>query len=102
MNKRDITQEIIDGIKDIKAGNFKAYKFEVINDAKKVRTELKMSQDSFARYMGISKRTLQAWEIGARKPSGPALSLLRIAAKHPEAFRDISSTRKEIHRSAIR
>jgi len=29
--------------------------------------------------MGVSLRTIQDWEQGRRKPSGPALALLRIA-----------------------
>jgi putative transcriptional regulator len=54
-----------------------------------IRQELHLSQSVFAAYMGISLRTLQEWEQGRRKPSGPATVLLRIAQKHPEAFVDL-------------
>ncbi|HUX78686.1 MAG TPA: helix-turn-helix domain-containing protein [Alphaproteobacteria bacterium] len=54
-----------------------------------IRKELHLSQSTFATYMGISLRTLQEWEQGRRKPSGPATVLLRIAQKHPEAFVDL-------------
>ena len=50
-----------------------------------VRARLGMSQTEFARALGISLDTLQNWEQGRRKPTGPAKVLLRVAAKHPEA-----------------
>lgn len=50
-----------------------------------VRSRLGLSQTQFARAFGISLDTLQNWEQGRRKPTGPAKMLLRVAAKHPEA-----------------
>ncbi|HCW88866.1 MAG TPA: transcriptional regulator, partial [Marinobacter sp.] len=35
----------------------------------------------------ISPRTLQEWEQGRRKPSGPAKALIEIAFRHPEVIR---------------
>ena len=49
-----------------------------------IRTRLGLNQAQFARAIGISQDTLQNWEQGRRKPSGPAKILLRVAAKHPE------------------
>ena len=54
-----------------------------------IRDELHLSQLAFSSLMGISVRTLQEWEQGRRKPRGSAISLLRIAHKHPEAFIDL-------------
>jgi len=51
-----------------------------------VRAKLGFSQAQFARAFGISIDTLQNWEQGRRRPSGPAKVLLRLAAKHPEAI----------------
>jgi putative transcriptional regulator len=48
------------------------------------RRKLGLSQDGFARLLGISVRTLQHWEQGRRKPVGAARVLLRIAARHPD------------------
>jgi putative transcriptional regulator len=31
-------------------------------------------------------KTLRNWEQGRREPSGPAMRLLQIAAKHPEVL----------------
>jgi putative transcriptional regulator len=49
-----------------------------------IRTRLGLSQVQFARAIGISLDTLQNWEQGRRKPTGPAKVLLKVAARHPE------------------
>jgi putative transcriptional regulator len=49
------------------------------------RQKLGLSQNRFARLLGISVRTLHHWEQGTRTPSGAARVLLRVAARHPEA-----------------
>lgn len=51
-----------------------------------VRARLGLSQSQFARALGISLNTLQNWEQGRRRPTGPAKVLLKVAAKHPEAI----------------
>ena len=45
-----------------------------------------LSQERFARLLGVSKRTLQEWEQGRKRPSGAARVLLRIAARQPEVL----------------
>lgn len=47
-----------------------------------------LSQAEFAQLLGVSKRTIQEWEQGRKRPSGAAKMLLKIAAKHPEVLRD--------------
>ncbi len=86
MKKRDIGKEILEGIKAIKRGEGKRFKIEVSTDVKETREYLHLSQSAFATLMGVSIRTLQDWEQGRRKPSGPASALLRIANRHPEAL----------------
>ena len=54
-------------------------------DVKAVRTSLGASQTEFALMIGVSVATLQNWEQGRRTPDGPALALLRVAAKNPKA-----------------
>jgi len=51
-----------------------------------IRTRRRLSQAQFANLLAISVKTLQSWEQGARKPSGPTLRLLQIFDQ-PEAFR---------------
>jgi len=86
MKKRDVGSEILEGIKAIKRGTGKRFKVEVPADVKKTRERLHLSQSAFAALMGVSIRTLQDWEQGRRKPSGPASALLLIANRHPEAL----------------
>jgi putative transcriptional regulator len=47
-----------------------------------------LTQDQFARALGISVHTLRNWEQGRRTPDGPALALLRVAARHPRVLRE--------------
>lgn len=47
-----------------------------------------LSQETFALALGISVHTLRNWEQGRRMPEGPALALLRIAARHPRVLRE--------------
>ena len=55
------------------------------DDIKTLREDkLNLSQQQFAELLGISKRTLQEWEQGRSKPSGPARSLLKVASEYPE------------------
>jgi len=94
MNDRNIGQEILDGIKEIKRFKkgeikLKARKLNEPSPAKTIRKRLKLSQSAFASLMGVSPRTIQDWEQGRRTPQGPAKSLLRIAEQHPEVFIEI-------------
>jgi len=54
-------------------------------DVKATRSSLNMSQTEFASAFGISVSTLRYWERGDRKPQGPALVLLNVVAKEPQA-----------------
>ena len=45
-----------------------------------------LTQQAFADALGISVHTLRNWEQGRRSPDGPALALLRIAARHPRVL----------------
>jgi DNA-binding transcriptional regulator YiaG len=47
-----------------------------------------LTQVQFASAMGISVHTLRNWEQGRRHPEGPAIALLRIAARHPRILRE--------------
>ena len=57
-------------------------------DIKHIREGYDLTQEQFAAMLGISVRTLRNWEQGRRVPEGPAMVLLRVAAKHPEAVLD--------------
>jgi len=53
-----------------------------------LRRFVSMTQEQFAGALGISVHTLRNWEQGRRSPEGPALALLRIAARHPRVLRE--------------
>ncbi len=84
--KRDIGQEILDGIRAIKSGKGKKTIVKMPGDVRVIRERLNLSQSAFAALLGVSLRTLQDWEQGRRKPTGPAYALLRVATRHPEAL----------------
>jgi putative transcriptional regulator len=84
--KRDIGQELLDAVQEIKAGGGKRIRVDVPDDVKAIREKLNLSQSAFAALLGVSLRTLQDWEQGRRKPQGPACSLLRIVNQHPEVL----------------
>jgi putative transcriptional regulator len=54
-------------------------------DVKNVRAKMGMSQSEFASAFGISISTLRHWERGDRVPQGPALVLLNVVEKEPQA-----------------
>lgn len=63
-------------------------RIESAEDVVAVRRFVGLSQSEFARAMGISVHTLRNWEQGRRRPEGPAIGLLRIAARHPRIIRE--------------
>ena len=58
------------------------------DDIVALRKFVGLTQESFAHALGISVHTLRNWEQGRRHPEGPALALLRIAARHPRIIRE--------------
>jgi putative transcriptional regulator len=58
------------------------------DDVVALRRFVGLSQTQFAQAMGISVHTLRNWEQGRRRPEGPAIGLLRIAARHPRMIRE--------------
>lgn len=47
-------------------------------EIKAIRNKAGMTQTVFANYMGVSKKTVEAWELGRTHPTGPAYRLLNI------------------------
>lgn len=62
--------------------------FETGEDVAALRRFVGLSQAQFAVAVGISVHTLRNWEQGRRRPEGPAIALLRIAARHPRIIRE--------------
>lgn len=90
--KRNIGEELLQAIQDVKAGKCGA-KYQVeANDIVKARMQCGLSQAQFAAALHISPRTLQQWEQGRRQPSGAAETLLKIVARHPEVLREVMAS----------
>ena len=88
--KRDIGQELLQAILDVKAGNIGAEYVVQPNDIVTTRIKCGLSQTQFAAALHISPRTLQQWEQGRRRPSGAAETLLKIVSQHPEMLREVA------------
>jgi putative transcriptional regulator len=56
-------------------------------DVRAIRRAAGMTQGQFAAAYEFSVRTLQEWERGAKRPSGPARTLLRAIKADPEGLR---------------
>lgn len=54
-------------------------------DVKAVRAKVGMTQEQFAARFGFSTATLRHWERGDRTPRGPALVLLNVIERNPQA-----------------
>jgi putative transcriptional regulator len=56
-------------------------------DVRAIRRAAGMTQAEFAAAYHFSIRTVQEWERGAKRPSGPARTLLRAIKADPEALK---------------
>jgi len=46
------------------------------DDISRVRSDLRLSQKALASVLGVSSRTVEAWEAGRNAPNGPAARML--------------------------
>lgn len=86
--KRNIGEEVLQAIREIKAGKTGRVFHVEITQATEARLKLGLSQAEFAQMLGVSVRTLQDWEQGRRQPSGAAKALLKVATKSPRTVRE--------------
>lgn len=52
-------------------------------EIKAIRNNAGMTQNLFAKYMGVSVKTVEAWEAGRYHPEGAACRLLALTKKNP-------------------
>jgi len=68
-------------LRDFDAARLPSLKPYAAAEIKRLRLKAKASQAVFAAYLNTSVSTVQKWEIGDKKPSGPALKLLNIVER---------------------
>ena len=89
--ERNVWQEVLDGVREIKAGGGKRKQAQPKSQVARIRLKSGLSQRQFASAIGVSERTLEEWEQGRRVPSGPARTLLKIAERHPEVLLEVAA-----------
>lgn len=89
--QRDVWQEVLDGVREIRAGGGKRTVLTPDSPVAQIRRRSGLSQEQFAAALGVSKRTLEQWEQGRRRPSGAARTLLKIVERHPEVLLELAA-----------
>jgi putative transcriptional regulator len=87
--KAKMFEELLDSVREggaILRGEKKpSRRFEIGSSGiRAIRERTRLSQSDFASLMGVSVKTLQNWEQDRRRPTGPAVALLRIIAYEPK------------------
>ena len=82
----DLREGLLQAI-DYEKGNGQArvvtYKIDPVTELNKdqireIRMNAKMTQNVFADYLGVSVKTVEAWERGRTHPTGPAYRLMSL------------------------
>ncbi|MDD3529961.1 MAG: helix-turn-helix domain-containing protein [Gallionellaceae bacterium] len=119
---RDIGAELLQSVRDLKAGRWaRKTTFETLKDGRvrrlvelpdgtveqdeilagprwellAARMESGLSQAAFAQALGVSKRTLENWEQGRVEPTGPARMLLKLVARYPDTVERLEKLQPE-------
>lgn len=76
-------EEAIEIEKGLKKGRSTTFIFEPVKkytntEIKAIRNKAGMTQAAFASYLGVSSKTVEAWELGRTHPTGPAFRLINI------------------------
>ncbi len=79
-------QDLLESVRQMRKGHAARVTKVKLPAAAEARARVGLSQQDFARLLGVSTRTLQDWEQGRRQPTGAAKTLLRVAAAHPEVL----------------
>lgn len=86
--KRDLNVELLEGVQQMLADNASKRTVITETDVALARRKAELTQEQFSKILGISKRTLESWEQGVRKPSGAASSLIKLFIIDPEYVKD--------------
>ena len=56
------------------------------DEIRTLRLRLHLSVGLFAELLGVSTKTVEAWESGHNEPSGPALRLMNMIQRYPDVL----------------
>lgn len=62
------------------------------DDVHRLREQLHLSQNGLATALGVSKRTVEAWEAGKNAPSNSSNKLLYLIEKNPSLLNQLVTT----------
>lgn len=66
-------------------------------EIKAIRKHAYLTQSSLADLLGVSKKTIEAWESGKNKPNGSSLRLLQLLSQDSDSIvKEISETRETV------
>ena len=82
-------RDLLESVKQMRRGEAARVTRVIVPQAAEARSRVGLSQQEFARLLGVSARTLQDWEQGRREPTGAAKTLLRLAVSHPEVLLEL-------------
>ena len=88
LSAEELGNKLLQSVKEMKVGNVARVSLVEPNEVAEARGKTGLTQREFAEVLHIYPRTLQEWEQGRRKPSGPAKALIEIAFRHPEVIRE--------------
>ena len=86
---RNLGEELLAAAREIKSGKAVREHYIKVPEVLETRMRSGLSQQKFADVLGVSRRTLEGWEQGRRRPTGAARALLTIAAKRPDVLREL-------------
>lgn len=82
-------EDLLQSIQQMKSDKAARTTQAELTPAAAARAKVGLTQQAFAKMLGVSLRTLQDWEQGRRQPTGAAQTLLLVATQHPEALLDL-------------
>ncbi len=83
--------DLLASVKQMRRGQTARVTKVTLPAAAEARASVGLSQQEFAKLLGVSARTLQDWEQGRREPTGAARTLLKVAVKHPKLLRALEA-----------
>lgn len=102
-SSKEITHSIIEGLEQslryAKYGDYNSVRIKIIGlsntpvykgtEIKKIRKKVRLTQLLFAKSLGVSVKTVEAWESERNIPQGPAQKILFILDKKPEVINSL-------------